>query len=471
MTQEIKVKSKFLSTIIERGFLHQCTDLQGLDARLSFCEQKNQPLVSYIGFDCTAPSLHIGSLIQIMMLKHLQLCGHKPIVLMGGFTTKIGDPSGKDKSRPPITTEQIEFNKTGIQKVFKSFLDFQDDELFNSETDKAFIVDNSQWNDSINLVEFLHRTAAYFSVNEMIKSESVKLRLERESHLSLLEFLYSTIQAHDFRIISAYYKCNLQIGGSDQWYNITKGIELTNKNPYHRSLIGWGENYIEEKKQEIQDFHRNNDLKILPNIKEPNDNEQTYGKLFGLTTPLLTTASGAKMGKTADGAVWLNPDMLSPYDYWQFWRNVEDADVNRFFKLFTMLKLVEIEEISKLNINEQKKRLATEVATLLHGEEEAHKAADTARKVFEEGATSANLPSIEINASEHGFEIPAFKLFHLSGLCASGSEARKLIQGGGAKINDIAVASETRIINLNDYSNTPLKLSSGKKKHILISVK
>jgi tyrosyl-tRNA synthetase len=462
--ENFKAKSKFLSTIIERGFLHQCTDLSGLDERLLFCEQTNQPLVAYIGFDCTAPSLHIGSLIQIMMLKHLQMCGHKPIVLMGGFTTKIGDPSGKDKARPPITYEQIEFNKLGIQKVFKSFLGEFENE-YDSKTQKAFMVDNNDWLKELNLINFLTDVAPYFSINEMIKSDSVRMRLERESHLSLLEFLYSSMQAYDFHYLNYHFNCNLQIGGSDQWGNITKGIELTRKNPKGTELFGTYDS-VNKQERENAEYKRNPEKMMDPDSRFPN-NLRVYNG-YGLTTPLLTTASGAKMGKTADGAVWLNPDMLSPYDYWQFWRNVEDADVNRFFKLFTMLPLTEIEEISKLNINEQKKLLATNVTSMLHGERAALESADTARRVFEEGKVSDNLPTFAINISEHGAEIPAFKLFHLSGLCASGSEARKLIQGGGAKINDAAVALETQIINLNDYIAQPLKLSSGKKKHILI---
>jgi tyrosyl-tRNA synthetase len=416
--------------------------------------------------------LHVGSLMQIMILRWLQRCGHKPIILLGGFTTKIGDPSGKDKSRPAITDEQIAINKEGIAKVFKQFLQFDDDD----KTD-AIIVDNNDWLGCKKVEEgylthfptelFLEEVASYFSVNEMIKNDSVQMRLERESHLSVLEFLYSTIQAYDFNYLNAKHFCVLQIGGSDQWGNITKGTELIRKNPISYSLSANTSRELYEKQKRAKEAHNNNkEQRANPKYKHESDT-----LAFGLTTPLLTTSSGAKMGKTADGAVWLNGDMLSTFDYYQFWRNCDDADVGRFLKLFTELSMEEIAELEALegaSINEAKKRLAYETTKLLHGEAAANAAAEAARKTFEEGAISTNLPTITLSIAEVGAELPAFKLLHLSGLCASGSEARKLIQGGGARINDAPFANETQIINVHDYANAPLKLSSGKKKHILV---
>ncbi len=470
-------KSEFLKIIKERGYFHQATHFAELDEVLHNCEQSHKPLVAYIGFDCTALSLHVGSLMQIMILRHLQKCGHKPIILLGGFTTKIGDPSGKDKSRPKITEEEIAINKAGIAKVFEQFLEFEN--CFNSHRNEAFIVDNNDWLgckkiDNVYLTKFptelfLSDIAAYFSVNDMIKSDSVRLRLERESHLSVLEFLYSTMQAYDFNYLNLKYKCSLQIGGSDQWGNITKGIELLRKNPM--SGISEPYNDIEGEKKIQKYIEYVTDLGKTSNPNSKNPHFKPTPPAFGLTTPLLTTSSGAKMGKTADGAVWLNGDMLSPFDYYQFWRNCDDADVGRFLKLFTELSLEEIAELEALegaSINEAKKRLAYETTKLLHGEAAANAAQEAARKTFEEGAISANLPTITLSIAEIGLEIPAFKLLHLSGLCASGSEARKLIQGGGARINDAPFANETQMIALNEYRTQPLKLSLGKKKHILV---
>ena len=465
-------KSEFLKIIMERGYFHQCTNLNGLDEVLHQCEQSQKPLVAYIGFDCTAPSLHVGSLMQIMILRWLQQCGHKPIILLGGFTTKIGDPSGKDKSRPPITDEQIAINKAGIAKVFEQFLRFGDDKS------DAIIVDNNDWLKNMPMGFFLSCIAPCFSVNQMVKTDSVKIRLERESHMSLLEFLYPTMQGCDFLYLNTKKECQLQIGGSDQWNKIIQGVDLKTKKivfEYYleKSALETLEKMFEDdiemkelmsKKERIASMMK--DVYVAKNpIKED---------VFGLTTPLLTTSTGAKMGKTADGAVWLSGDMLSPFDYYQFWRNCDDADVGRFLKLFTELSLAEIAELEALegaSINEAKKRLAYETTKLLHGEAAANDAQEAARKTFEEGAISTNLPTITLNIAEIGLEIPAFKLLHLSGLCASGSEARKLIQGGGARINDAPFANETQMIALNEYRTQPLKLSLGKKKHILVEVR
>lgn len=459
-------KSEFLKIIKERGYFHQCTNLSGLDDVLLECEQSQKPLVAYIGFDCTAPSLHVGSLMQIMILRWLQKCGHKPIILLGGFTTKIGDPSGKDKSRPAITDEQIATNKEGIAKVFEQFLQFDNDDKID-----AIIVDNNDWLKELSLEYFMTGIAPYFSVNEMIKNDSVQMRLEREGHLSLLEFLYSTIQAFDFNYLNGFYYCSLQIGGSDQWGNITKGTELIRKNALYRA-IGKGVSTEEEFQNKLlKHINYHNNLELTSNSNSADTIYSPAIPAFGLTTPLLTTSTGAKMGKTADGAVWLNGDMLSPFDYYQFWRNCGDAYVGRFLKLFTELSLEEIAELEALegaSINEAKKRLAYETTKLLHGKAAANDAQEAARKTFEEGTISANLPTITLSIAEIGLEIPAFKLLHLSGLCASGSEGRKLIQGGGARINDAPFANETQMIALNEYHTKPLKLSLGKKKHILV---
>ncbi len=411
-------QSGLYSTLQERGFIHQCTDEAALTKLLD-----TECVPAYIGFDCTAPSLHVGSLVQIMMLRWLQKLGHKPIVLMGGGTTKIGDPSGKDSSRPQLTDDDIAANMAGIKSVFEKFLTFGD-----SPTD-ALMVNNDEWLSGINYIQFLRDYGKHFSVNRMLAKESVKIRLEKESHLSFLEFNYMILQAYDFVELNKRYKVRLQIGGSDQWGNITEGSQL------QRHVGG-------------------------------------KDSLFGLTSPLLTTASGAKMGKTADGAVWLNADMLSPYDYWQFWRNAEDADVERFLKLFTELSLEEIAKLAALEgaeINEAKKVLATEATALLHGREAAEQAAATAQQTFEQGGTAATLPEVHVPADELAAGIPAFKLFQMAGLASSGKEARRLIQGGGAKVNDAAIAAEDETIS--NAAITPegfIKLSAGKKRHILV---
>ena len=431
--------------------MHQATHLEALDALMG--EGKAVP--AYIGFDCTAPSLHVGSLMQIMILRHLQQCGHKPIVLLGGFTTKIGDPSGKDASRNALDDATIAKNKAGIQSVFEQFLTFGE-----GETD-AVLVDNDDWLGSMNLGEFLRDVGSKFSVNRMVKMDSVRLRLERESHLSFLEFSYMLMQSYDFVELNRRYGCRLQIGGSDQWGNIVMGVELTQKIE---------ENYAFGNTK----FKRavgNNPLEYVSDSETDERHSEfavSGSNVFGLTTPLLTTSSGAKMGKTADGAVWLNAELLSPYDYWQFWRNCEDGDVERFLKLFTDLSLGDITTVMAGNINEAKKVLATEATALLHRPEAAEQAAETARRTFEEGALDANLPTVSLSLAEMGQELPAFKLFHLSGLSVSASEARRLIQGGGARVNDEKLSDENALLTLS--AGVTLKLSSGKKKHVLVKI-
>jgi tyrosyl-tRNA synthetase len=406
-------RSDFLRTLAERGFIHQGTDLDGLDQALS-----SKVVSAYIGFDCTADSLHVGSLMQIMALRHLQKSGHKPIVLMGGGTTKVGDPSGKDDARKLLTVADIDHNMAGIKKVFAKFLDFGD-----GATD-AVMDNNADWLDRLNYIDFLRDYGRHFSVNRMLTFDSVKLRLEREQPLSFLEFNYMILQAYDFLELGRRRGCQLQMGGSDQWGNIVNGVELGRR---------------------------------VDNLS-----------LFGLTTPLLTTASGAKMGKTAAGAVWINEDKLSAWDYWQFWRNTEDADVGKFLKLFTELPLSEIAKLEALQgaeINEAKKVLANEATRLAHGQEAATAAAETARKTFEEGQAADTLPSVDIPASELAAGIPAFALFARVGLAASNGEARRLIKGGGAKVDDQTVSEEGQLIQARDGV---IKLTAGKKRHLLV---
>jgi len=408
-------RSSFLEAAIARGFLHQCTDLEGLDAKL--CE--GVPLVAYIGFDCTADSLHAGSLLQIMTLRLLQRCGHKPIVLMGGGTTKIGDPSGKDEARRLITEDEIASNMEGIAKVFRRFLTFGDGPA------DAVMVNNAEWLDELRYVAFLRDVGRHFSVNRMLTMESVKLRLEREQPLSFLEFNYMILQAYDFAELARRYGCALQMGGSDQWGNIVSGVELGRR---------------------------------MDNVP-----------LFGLTTPLLATASGAKMGKTAQGAIWLNEERLAPYDYWQYWRNADDADVGRFLRLFTDLPLGEIARIESLPVNDAKKILATEITALAHGREAAEAAAETARQVFEQGGVGGDLPVVEIPRAELVAGKLVIALLHQAGLAASLGEARRLIRGGGARVNDVAVSDENRALNEADLdTNGVIKLSAGKKRHALV---
>lgn len=455
-------QSQFLSTLAARGFIHQATDATALDATFLEAEKSKKPLVAYIGFDCTATSLHVGSLLQIMALRWLQQCGHKPIVLMGGGTTKIGDPSGKDESRKLLTDAQIEENKQGIKQNFLPFLTFE--ETFNAGTTHAYMVDNAEWIDKLNYPQFLRDVGRHFSVNRMLSMDSVKLRLEREQHLSFLEFNYMVFQAYDFVVLRDKFGCQLQIGGSDQWGNITMGSALSEK-----LEIGSADSKILKQSEGFAATK----MRQRPKHKVSGDgHSSTYlGEhqlaVFGLTTPLITTSSGAKMGKTAEGAVWLNAEMRSPYDYWQFWRNTEDADVGRFLKYFTDLPLDEIAKLEALEgagINEAKKILATEATALLHGREAAEKAQDTAQQVFEQGKSSENLPEISIPAAELAAGIPAFKLFHMAGLASSGGDARRLIQGGGARVDDVVVTSDSQLIS----STGTLKLSAGKKKHILV---
>jgi len=410
-------KSDFVRAVVERGFLHQCTDLEALDELAS-----QGPLTAYIGFDCTAPSLHVGSMVPIMLLRLFQQTGHKPIVLMGGGTTKIGDPSGKDESRKMLTDQLIAENMAGIKKVFAKFLTFGD-----GPTD-AVMVNNDDWLKGINYIDFLRDYGPHFTINRMLAFDSVKLRLDREQPLTFLEFNYMILQGYDFLELNRRHNCVLQMGGSDQWGNIINGVELTRRV----------------------------------------DGKQAYG----LTVPLMTTASGTKMGKTADGAVWLNEEMLSPYEYWQYWRNTEDADVGRFLRLFTDLPLDEIAELEKAEgseMNEVKKRLANEATKLCRGEDAAKAAAETARKTFEEGALGDDLPTIAVPKAELGEGIPAFTLFQKAGLASSGGEARRLIKGGGAKLNDIKIEAETKTISLSDLNDqNVIKLSAGKKRHALV---
>jgi len=410
-------RSPVLAAALERGFIHQCTDMEALDQRLLAGR-----LVAYVGYDCTADSLHIGSLVSIMLLRLLQRCGHKPIVLMGGGTTRIGDPSGKDEARRLLDDAEIARNMAGIRSIFAKFLKFGDG------PDEAVMVNNADWLDELRYIPMLRDVGRHFSVNRMLTLDSVRLRLERDQPLSFLEFNYSILQAYDFGELARRYQCELQVGGSDQWGNIVAGVELARR---------------------------------------------TEGRtLFGLTTPLMTTASGIKMGKTAQGAVWLNAERLSPYEYWQFWRNTEDDDVGRFLRLFTELPLAEIAKLEKLQdaeINEAKKVLATEATALCHGRDAAEAAAETAREVFEAGGAGGALPEVALPRDVLERGVPAFELFVRAGLAASNGEARRLIKGGGARINDVAVKGETQPVSLADLDPQGLiKLSAGRKRHALV---
>ncbi len=412
-----KLKSDFLRTLTERGFVHQCSDESGLDALAD-----KGDVVAYVGYDCTAPSLHVGSLISIMMLRWLQQFGGKPVVLMGGGTTRVGDPSGKDETRKILSLEDIESNKAGMQQAFAKFLKFG-----AGKTD-AILVDNAEWLAGLNYIEFLRDVGRHFSVNRMLTMDSAKLRLEREQELSFIEFNYMLLQAYDFVELARRYSTNLQMGGSDQWGNIVTGIDLGRR--------------------------------------------MGSSQLYALTCPLLTTASGAKMGKTAAGAVWLNDAQLSPYDYWQYWRNTEDADVERFLKLFTVLPMDEIGKLAALEgaeINEAKKVLATEATALLHGRAKSEAAAETARTTFEEGALAQSLPTVEVKSAELKAGLGVLTAYVNAGLVTSTSEARRQIKGGGVKVNDKAVTDEKLMLRLEDL--TPegvIKLSLGKKKHVLL---
>ena len=413
------MRSEFVKVMQERGFLHQCTDLEGLDKKLS-----EGIVTCYTGYDATAKSLHVGSLLSIMMMRWFQKLGHKPIVLMGGGTTKVGDPSGKDESRKILTEHDIADNISGIEKVFAKFV------KFGTGATDAVMVNNAEWLDKLNYIEFLRDYGRHFTINKMLTFDSVKTRLEREQPLTFLEFNYMILQAYDFVELSRKYNCTLQFGGSDQWGNIVNGIELGRRTEHK--------------------------------------------ELYGFTTPLLTTASGAKMGKSASGAVWLNSDMLSAYDYYQFWRNTEDADVGRMLKYYTELPMDEIARIEALKgseINEAKKILALEATRMCHGDKAAADAAETARKTFEEGASAEGLPRIALPRAKLAEGIPVFVLFKDAGLAASGGEARRLIAGGGARVNDEKVESDTRVITLADLNaEKAIKLSAGKKKHALVVV-
>lgn len=443
-------KSDFLHIVKERGFLHQCTDLEGLDKLLHAQKLHAQkPVTGYSGFDCTAPSLHVGSLMQIMLLRWFQKCGHKPIVLMGGGTTKIGDPSGKDKSREILSDDVILKNMEAIKANFKPFI------AFGTGATDALLLNNDQWLSRLDVYTYLRDYGAHLSMSYMLNKESVKLRLQREQHMSFLEFNYMLLQAYDFLELSNR-DCRLQFGGSDQWGNITSGIELYRRikskdDPASRIKIY---NTEGEKKE----FHI-----------------EGYNDLFGLTTPLLTTTSGAKMGKTENGAVWLNANMCSPFEYWQFWRNTEDADVGRFLRFFTELPIPEIGKLEQLQgaeINEAKKILANEATTLCHGEEAARMAAETARKTFEEGGAGENLKTYYVEESLLQSGIPASKLFFEAGLADSGTEARKLIEGGGGRVNDEKVLDAKTMISVKNLgSNGYIKLSAGKKNHVLVKIK
>jgi tyrosyl-tRNA synthetase len=410
-------KSDFLRTMSERGFIHQTSDDAGLDQRFA-----KETVTAYIGFDATAKSLHAGSLIQIMMLHWLQQTGHRPIALMGGGTSMIGDPSFKDEARKLLTPQDIDDNLAGIRRNFMPYL------KFGGGPNDAIMVNNADWLMEINYVNFLRDVGRHFSVNRMLAFDSVKLRLDREQSLSFLEFNYMILQAYDFVELYKRLGCRLQMGGSDQWGNIINGIDLG---------------------------HRMEDA-----------------QLYALTTPLLTTSSGAKMGKSASGAVWLDADMLSPYDFWQYWRNTEDADVTRFLKLYTTLPMSEVARLEQLGgseINEAKKILATEITALLHGRGAAENAGETARKTFEEGALAETLPTVEIDRAALEAGVGILSLFVTAGLAASNGEARRHIQGGAVRLNDQPVNDDRRLVTLQDLSpENVVKLSLGKKKHILV---
>jgi tyrosyl-tRNA synthetase len=410
-------KSEFLRVLSERGFIHQVSEPDDLDARAAA-----GPITAYIGYDCTAPSLHIGHLLPTMMLYWMQQTGHRPIALMGGGTTRVGDPSGKDESRKILTDDVINENLKSIRKTFDKFL------KFGSGPKDAVMANNADWLNSLNYIDMLREVGRHFSVNRMLSFDSVKMRLDRQQELSFLEFNYMILQAYDFVELHKRYGCILQMGGSDQWGNIINGIDLGRR--------------------------------------------MMNAQLFAITAPLITTSSGAKMGKTAAGAVWLNADLLSPYDYWQFWRNTEDGDVERFLKLFTILPLDEIKRLGALKgseLNDAKKMLATESTALLHGRAAADQAADTARRTFEEGTLAETLPTIEIKRSDLDKGLGILTANVEAGLVASTSDARRQIKGGGLKVNDVTVTDEKMMLTAKDL--TPegvIKLSLGKKKHVLV---
>ena len=410
-------KSDFLNILQERGFIHQCSDFEGLDTLAA-----QGQATAYVGYDCTAPSLHIGNFLTMMMLYWLQQSGNKPITLMGGGTTMVGDPSGKDEMRAIRSVAEIEANKASIRGVFAKVLRFGDG------ASDAVMLDNAEWLPKLNWIEMLRDIGKHFSVNRMLTMDSVRLRLEREQEMSFIEFNYMICQAYDFVELSRRVGCRLQMGGSDQWGNIVTGVDLGRR------------------------------------MGTP--------QLFALTTPLLTTASGAKMGKTAQGAVWLNADQFAPYDFWQYWRNTEDADVGRFLKLFTTLPMSEIRKLETLagsEINEAKKVLATETTALLHGRDAALEAAETARRTFEEGTLAQTLPSVEVPRDELHTGLGVLNAFVRAGLVASNGEARRQIKGGGLRVNDDPVTDEKMVLSSANFTPEGLiKLSLGKKKHVLL---
>ncbi len=410
-------RPSFLAIAQARGYVHQCTDPDGLAARL-----ETGPGSAYVGFDCTADSLHVGHLIQIMLLRLWQQTGNRPIVLMGGGTTKIGDPSGKDESRKLLSVEEIQRNMAGIRRTFDRFL------RFGAGPGGAIIADNAAWLDDLAYIPFLREYGRHFSVNRMLTFDSVRLRLEREQPLTFLEFNYMVLQAYDFLELARRHDCIMQMGGSDQWGNILCGVELGRRI----------------------------------------DNRA----LYGLTSPLITTAAGAKMGKTAHGAVWLNEDRLSPYDYWQHWRNTDDGDVGRFLRLFTELPLDEIGRLEALagsELNEAKKILATEATALCHGRAAAEAAADTARRVFAEGGIGEELPMLAVPRGDLERGIPIFELLARAKLAASNSEARRLVRGGGARLNDGVIKDESHLVTMRDLNaDGVIKLSAGRKRHALV---
>jgi len=409
-------KSEFLKTLEERGYIHQCTDKAALDEATT-----KGTICAYIGFDCTAPSLHAGSLLGIMMLRKLQQNGHKPIVLMGGGTTKVGDPSGKDESRQLLTSEDIAANMDGIRAVFSRFL------TFGGGPADAIMVNNADWLDGLNYIDFLRDYGRHFTINRMLSFDSVKMRLDREQPLTFLEFNYMILQAYDFVELNRRYTCTLQMGGSDQWGNIVNGIELGRR--------------------------------------------VDSAELYGLTTELLTTSSGAKMGKTAAGAVWLNAEMLQPYDYWQYWRNSEDADVGRFLRLFTEIPLDEIEKLEKLEgaeLNEAKKILATGVTAMAHGDEMAKVAEETARQTFEQGAMAQGLPTHSVTGAQLKDGIGILTLLVDAKLAASNGEARRAISNNAIAINDTRVTDPRYEVSETDLVEGAMKLSFGKKRHVIV---
>jgi tyrosyl-tRNA synthetase len=410
-------KSDFLHTLASRGFIHQVSEPQALD-QLATAGR----ITAYVGYDCTAPSLHVGHLLTIMMLHWLQQTGHRPIALMGGGTTRVGDPSGKDESRRILTEETINENLSRIKTIFSRFL------TFGEGPGDAIMANNADWLNTLNYIDFLRDVGRHFSVNRMLAFDSVKLRLDRQQELSFLEFNYMILQAYDFVELKERHNCVLQMGGSDQWGNIVNGIDLG------RRMLN--------------------------------------AQLFALTSPLITTSSGAKMGKTAAGAVWLAPDLMSPYDYWQYWRNTEDVDVPRFLKLFTVLPLDEVERLAALKgqeLNEAKKVLATEATTLVHGRAAAEEAAETARRTFEEGAVAETLPTIEVPRAEFEQGVGVLNAFVRAGLVTSTSEARRQIQSGGLRVNDAAVSDERMTLNAGHLSGEGVvKLSRGRKRHVLL---